>query len=215
MTDQIPAASYLEKDASVLSRNDQAAMTERLRRQMAAFRPWNEQEARDRDMMLALLDSPSVFTRGNQAVHFTASAWICDAERRRVLMAFHKIYQSWAWTGGHADGERDLLQVALREAREETGIIARPLTEDIFSLEVLTVDGHEKRGQYVPSHLHLNITYLLEADKTQKIRIKADENAGVAWFSLEEALEKCSEPWMRQRIYTKLNEKLRAFAAKE
>ena len=82
-------------------------------------------------------------------------------------------------------------------------------------MEVLTVDGHEKRGQYVPSHLHLNITYLLEADKKQKIRIKADENAGVAWFSLEEALEKCSEPWMRQRIYTKLNEKLRAFAVEE
>ena len=215
MTDHISAVSYLERDASVLSRDDQAAMTERLRHQMAAFRPWNEQEARDRDMMMALLDSPGVFTRENQAVHFTASAWICDAERRRVLMAFHKIYQSWAWTGGHADGERDLLQVALREAREETGIIASPLTEDIFSLEVLTVDGHEKRGQYVPSHLHLNITYLLEADKKQKIRIKADENAGVAWFSLEEALEKCSEPWMRQRIYTKLNEKLRAFAVEE
>ncbi len=70
----------------------------------------------------------------------------------RVLMAYHNIYHSWAWTGGHADGEKDLLSVAMREAREETGIkTVTPVMDQIFSLEVLTVDGHEKKGLYVPS----------------------------------------------------------------
>lgn len=184
---------------------------EALKKALLAYQPWNEQEKRDRKVMLDCLSMPKVFERENLLIHFTASAWICDPARQKVLMAYHKIYQSWAWTGGHADGETDLLAVALREAREETGAEAHPLSRDIYSLEILTVDGHEKRGQYVPSHLHLNVTYLLEADPNKKIRIKADENSGVAWFALEDALEKCTEPWMIQRVYSKLNAKLRAF----
>ena len=82
---------------------------------------------------------------------------------------------------------------------------------DLFSLEVLTVDGHEKRGVYVPSHLHLNVTYLLEADEFQRVRVKEDENSGVAWFGLREAVEASSEPWFRERVYGKLNEKLRVW----
>ena len=97
-----------------------------------------------------------------------------------------------------------------REAMEETGVTEiRVISEDIFSLEILTVDGHEKRGVYVPSHLHLNVTYLLEADEAEVLRIKPDENSGVRWFSLEEALAACSEPWMIERVYKKLNAKVR------
>ena len=85
----------------------------------------------------------------------------------------------------------------------------RAISEDIFSLEILTVDGHEKRGVYVPSHLHLNVSYLLEADEEEVLRIKPDENSGVRWFSLQEALAACSEPWMIERVYKKLNAKVR------
>ena len=176
---------------------------------LTEYRPWNEQEARDRDILLRALDaSPDPFTRENEIMHFTASSWIVNRERTKVLMAYHNIYNAWAWTGGHADGDRDLLAVALREAREETGVHAEPVTEDIYSLETLTVDGHEKRGRYVPSHLHLNVTYLLTADESESIRAKADENAAVRWFTLEDALKNCSEPWMVARVYGKLNQKL-------
>ena len=99
--------------------------------------------------------------------------------------------------------------MAVREVEEESGIGGvRPLSEDIFSLEILTVDGHEKRGLYVPSHLHLNVTYLLEADDTAAVTIKPDENSGVAWFTPEEAVAASTEPWFQERIYTKLNRKL-------
>ena len=65
-----------------------------------------------------------------------------------------------------------------------------------------------KRGSYVPSHLHLNVTYLLEADEDEVLRVKPDENSGVKWFSLEAALAASTEAWMVERVYRKLNEKL-------
>ena len=127
-------------------------------------------------------------------------------------MVYHNIYHSWSWLGGHADGETDLLAVAIREVKEESGIThVRPVSDEIFSLEALTVDGHVKKGKYVSSHLHLNITYLLEADSEEAVSIKEDENSGVGWFSPEEALEKSTEPWFVENVYSKLIKKAKKF----
>ena len=128
-----------------------------------------------------------------------------------VLMAYHKLYDSWAWLGGHADGDYDLAAVAEREAREETGLQDVTLVSgDILSLEILTVNGHEKKGAYVPSHLHLNCTYLLEADPHAPIRAKADENSQVGWIPFDEIPKKSTEVWFVKRIYAKLTERSRA-----
>ena len=183
-----------------------------IEQQIADYKPYNEQEAHDQAVMRQLLATqPDLFTRENQVAHMTASSWLLNATHDKVLMIYHNIYHSWAWTGGHADGDRDLLAVAKREAMEETGVTEiRAISEDIFSLEILTVDGHEKRGVYVPSHLHLNVSYLLEADEEEVLRIKPDENSGVRWFTPEGAIEASSEPWFRERIYKKLNAKLAA-----
>ncbi|MBP3210081.1 MAG: NUDIX hydrolase [Oscillospiraceae bacterium] len=176
-----------------------------------AFRPENEQEEADKKGILAFLAAnENAFKRDNTIAHMTASAWVVNHDRTKVLMVYHKIYDSWSWTGGHADGEENLLAVALREVTEETGVSSvTPVSKDIFSLEILTVDGHEKHGSYVPSHLHMNVTYLLEADEEEPLTVCEDENKGVAWFGLDEALSASSEPWFVQRIYRKLNEKLR------
>ncbi len=124
-------------------------------------------------------------------------------------MIYHNIYRSWSWTGGHADGEEDLRAVARREAQEETGIRnLKDAGELPLSVEILPVAGHEKKGRYVPSHLHYNVTYLFEADEDESVRVKPDENSGVGWFSPEEALKACSEAWMSERIYSKLIEKM-------
>ena len=181
--------------------------------ELEQYRPWNEQEERDRTELLRRLRSgEDLYTRENAAGHLTASAWVVSPDRRRVLMAYHNIYDSWSWLGGHADGDRDLLAVAAREVREESGLTAvRPVSRSIYSVEILTVDGHEKRGAYVSSHLHLNVTYLLEADPADPVRCKPDENSRVGWFGLEEAVAASSEPWFRERVYQKLNEKLAQF----
>lgn len=179
--------------------------------QMKAYQPFNEQEEKDKEFILFCLNHMEhIFTRENPVVHMTASAWIVNKDRTKVLMAYHNIYDSWSWLGGHADGEEDLLAVALREAREESGIQnVRPISEDIFSLEVLTVDGHVKRGKYVSSHLHLNVTYLLEAEEESVLTINEDENSALGWFTLEDALKASTEPWFVEHIYKKLNEKLK------
>lgn len=176
---------------------------------LKTYHPWNQQEEQDLlEILRRLGTGEELFSRENPA-HFTASAWVVSPDRKQVLMAYHNLYHSWAWLGGHADGEIDLLSVALREVREESGVAARPVSEAPFSVEILSVSGHEKRGQYVSSHLHLNVTFLLEADPTAPARCKPDENSQVGWLGLEEAVVASSEPWMRERIYKKLNAKLK------
>ena len=175
------------------------------------YKPMNEQEAHDKEQMLQfMLKNQDYLERKNQIAHFSASAWTVNKERTKTLMIYHNIYNSWSWTGGHADGEEDLRAVALRELEEETGVKnVRLISEDIFSLETLTVDGHMKKGVYVPSHLHFNVTYLVEADETETLTVKEDENQAVKWWTFEEALQACSEPWMVERVYRKLIEKCR------
>ena len=174
--------------------------------------PRDAQEETDKAVMLDCLSRfPDVYERSNLLFHVTASAWITNESRDRVLMVYHNIYDSWAWTGGHADGDRDLLNVALKEAREETGLLSvRPASERLLSIETLTVNPHRKRGKFVPAHLHLNGTYLLIADDAEPLRVKADENSAVAWFSPEEAIKACSELWMRP-VYQRLNDRMKSF----
>lgn len=173
------------------------------------FSPRCEQEERDRERMLeSMALFPDVLTRRNGILHFTASCWICNEARDRVLMAFHNLYRSWAWTGGHADGDGDLLRVALREAGEETGLLrVRPALPEPISLEILGVEGHRKRGEYVGAHLHLNLTYLLVASDRDALFAKPDENSRVAWMTPEEAVESSAEACMKP-IYEKLNARL-------
>ena len=180
-----------------------------LKEQIEGFEPYNEQERADKEIMLNLIDTyKDVLTRENKVCHFTASNWIVNKERTKVLMAYHNIYQNWAWTGGHCDGDSDLLRVALKEAQEETGIENfKVLSNGIYSLQIVSVDSHIKRGKYVPTHLHLDACFLLEADENEEIRAKLDENSGVKWVDIDKAVEITNEKQMKP-IYQKLNEKL-------
>lgn len=228
---------------------------ETLMDEIRLYQPWTDKETWEQKQILDFMGkNPDCLFRGNRIAHMTASAWVVNRQRTKVLMAYHKIYDSWAWLGGHADGEADLLQVAMKEACEEAGLrpanpilmkaglrpaaaepegraasggpatnegraaadqgpeaaagSLRPVREEIFSLETLTVDGHMKHGSWVPSHLHLNLTYLLEADEAEPLRINAEENTGVRWFPFEEALAASKEPWFVEHIYSKLIRKL-------
>ncbi|MBE6882722.1 MAG: NUDIX domain-containing protein [Ruminococcaceae bacterium] len=181
-----------------------------LKQQIENYVPVNEQEEKDKALLLEWLCEPEVFTRKNKKAHFTASAWVVNPARTKVMMIYHNIYNSWAWMGGHADGETDLLAVAEREAKEESGIEdIYPVSKDIASLEVVTVNGHEKKGEYVSAHLHLNVTYIFEAPEEQKLFVKPDENSGVMWIETDDIKNKSTEKWFIDRIYSKLIKKMK------
>jgi len=175
------------------------------REALRCYRPTCEQETVDRELMLSVCDREDILLRSNLFMHFTSSAWVVNPARDRVLMCWHNIYRSWSWTGGHADGETDLLAVALREVREETGLARLlPVRESPVSLETIGVQPHFRRGRFVPAHLHLNLTYLIEADDSEPVRAKPDENSGVRWMAPDEAVSTSREDCMRV-VYAKLN----------
>lgn len=181
-----------------------------LKEQIEKYIPFNEQEESDKELMLEYINTfNDVLTRENKMCHFTASNWIVNKDRTKVLMIYHNIYKSWAWTGGHADGDSDLLHVALKEAQEETGLSSLKLLSDgIYGIQIVTVDSHIKRGQFVSSHLHLDCCFLFEANEEDELRIKADENSGVKWIDINDTIKITNEEKMKP-IYEKLNNKLK------
>ena len=167
--------------------------------EIVRFTPKDGREVREREMILSLIarDGDAVLSRKNDFAHMTASSIIVSRDRKRTLMAYHKIYNSWAWTGGHADGESDFEAIARREAQEETGIVnLRLLGNGPASLEILPVWAHVKRGKHVGSHLHLNVSYLFEADDSLPLRIAQDENSAVGWIEVDSLCQRVSEPPM-------------------
>ena len=110
-----------------------------LKEQIENYIPYNEQEEKDKQTMIKYIDTfDDVLTRNNEFGHFTASSWVVNKEKTKVLMIYHNIYKSWAWPGGHADGKSDLLGTAIRELKEETGVEhVKVIDDNIFSLEII------------------------------------------------------------------------------
>ncbi len=174
-----------------------------------SYVPFNEEEEKDKALILDFIRTGlPLYGRENYA-HFTVSAIVLNRTRDQFLFVYHNIYNSWSWMGGHLDGDSDLKRVILKEVSEESGLKDIDfITDDILSVEVLPVSGHFKRGEYVSSHLHLNVTYLLEADSNAPLRIKTDENRGVKWFPLDMLTTVSNEKWFNEHIYNKLAEKI-------
>lgn len=175
-------------------------------KEIEKFKPLCEQEEKDKELILSAVmeKGTSILTRESELFHITVSGFTINEEKNKSLMVFHNIYDSWSWIGGHADGEKDFLTVAVREAKEETGIEhIYPASENMISLDVLTTKGHWKNGRYVAPHLHLNLTYLLIGDEKDSIRKKPDENKAVDWISFEDIEKKVTEPEMNV-VYQKI-----------
>ena len=176
------------------------------KKEVELYIPKDAREESEKREILTLMEREGdrLLLRECSYAHMTASSVIVNRNRTKMLMAFHKIYQSWAWTGGHADGDGDFEAVARREAQEETGIQnLKKLGAGAASLEVLPVWAHQKHGQMVASHLHLNVSYLFEADDTLPLRIAEDENSAVGWIPIAQLEEYVREKDMMP-IYQKL-----------
>ncbi|NMA85601.1 MAG: NUDIX hydrolase [Epulopiscium sp.] len=174
------------------------------------YTPYNEQEKKDKEVILHCINIfDDVLTRNNKVAHITSSAFIINETKDKVLMVHHNIYNSWSWTGGHADGEEDLLAVAVKEAKEETGVKnVQPVIADIFSLDILPVLGHIRRREYISSHLHLSVAYLVEVNEDEPLSVKPDENSNVQWIPLDKVEEYADEPHM-WKVYNKIISKMK------
>jgi 8-oxo-dGTP pyrophosphatase MutT (NUDIX family) len=148
---------------------------------------------------LDLLKSPRCFHRDHLPGHITGSAWIINKEKTKVLLVHHAKLNRWLQPGGHADGEEDVLNVALREAQEETGVNKfRLLQKQIFDLDIHPIPARKD----FPEHLHYDIRFLFEADEKEKI-VVSEESHDVKWISLTELVNYNPETSV-QRLAKKL-----------
>ncbi|MCL2354468.1 MAG: NUDIX hydrolase [Oscillospiraceae bacterium] len=182
-----------------------------LKKKIERYQPYNEQEEGDKQLILEYMnDFDNILTRDNKYTHFTASSFIVNKERTKMMVIHHNQFKAYTIPGGHADGESDLLGTAIREAKEETGIEnIVPVDNDIFSLEVFAIHGHMKNGKWVSSHTHLNLLYIFEADETEKIRIQEDENSDVKWVNIDNVAELHIGDWTRKYYINKAIDKLK------
>jgi len=122
------------------------------------------------------------FYRELMPAHVTGSAWVVNPDRTRVLMMHHKKLNQWFQPGGHADGDADIIRVALKETEEETGINAEHIKlvdGSIFDVDIHTIAPYGND----PEHEHIDIRFLLEID--DRIAVPGnDESHEVLWIDL-------------------------------
>lgn len=132
--------------------------------------------------------------------HLTGSAWVVNRAGDKALLLHHAKLQKWLQPGGHADGDFDLLRVALREAAEESGLTSLRSC----SLEIFDVDIHPIPAQgSTPDHLHYDVRFLLMADEQEQLE-ESDESRGLQWVLLDDLERLTEEPSV-----TRLREKWR------
>ena len=161
-------------------------------KQIVNFTPANEQEIQDKRIILDYIEKfpHNILLRENEFAHITSSGFIMNKSLDKALMIHHNIRNTWVWTGGHVDGDADFLHVAIKEAKEETGInTLTALIENIVSIDILPVFGHVRKNKYVSAHLHLSVAYILIASEEETLIVNEDENSDVSWFALDRFTE--------------------------
>jgi len=154
------------------------------------YQPYDQHE---RDMYETLVrfvaTEAKCFERGLQSGHITGSAWIIDHSHSRALLTHHFKLDRWLQLGGHADGDADILRVALREAHEESGLDdIKPLSQAIFDVDVHSIPA---RGME-PRHLHYDVRFLLEADADAPLVISS-ESKDLVWIPLMDIAQVTTE----------------------
>ncbi len=144
-------------------------------------------------------NSPDCFKRNCRPGHVTGSGWVLSHDRSRCLLVHHRKLNRWLQPGGHADGQSDLANVALREVREESGLTKLELPLSQGELVPLDIDVHviparsDTSGKVIEdAHEHHDIRFLIVAAKGQEL-VVSDESNDVRWFSHDELLEVTDE----------------------
>ena len=171
--------------------------------------PFDEQEKIDKEYFLKFINTyDDILTRDNIFGHFTASAFVVNKDKDKMIVVYHIINDGWIYPGGHSDGDNNLLSVAIREVEEETGLKAKVLDDKIFAIQANSVQSHFKNQKFISAHIHFDVIYLLEADDTIPLVYREDESKGVKWIPFENASDEGIVPFIRP-IHKKLIKKLR------
>lgn len=150
---------------------------------LAAHQPFTDEEAAMLARLREFVDTyADCFERSLQIGHVTGSAWILDRERSHTLLTHHGKLDKWLQLGGHADGDRNILRVAMREAEEESGLTAiTPISEAIFDVDIHLIPAR----RIEPEHFHYDVRFLLEADRHTPLKITS-ESKDLQWVPLEQ-----------------------------
>jgi 8-oxo-dGTP pyrophosphatase MutT (NUDIX family) len=151
-------------------------------RALTGYRSAFQQEQNFVDQFLTLVNHTNAYQRHHLPGHLTGSVWIVDTTREWVLLTHHAKLNTWLQPGGHADGDENMVQVALREAEEETGLKNfKLLQESIFDIDIHPIPQRKD----FPAHDHYDIRFLLQADKNEKYTV-SEESHDLAWIKLTE-----------------------------
>lgn len=156
-----------------------------LRKQLEFYRtPFEEESAFIADFNL-LTHDPLGYKREQLDGHFTASAWIVNKSRTHTLLTLHRKLGRWLQLGGHADGNENLIEVALKEAEEESGLTSLELVDStIFDLDKHIIPERP----HVKEHFHFDVRYLFEADINEPLVI-SDESVSLAWITFDSVVD--------------------------
>lgn len=151
--------------------------------QLTAHTPLTAEEAAMRARLAEFVSTyENCFERTLVIGHVTGSAWIVDRDRTHVLLTHHRKLDKWLQLGGHADGDSDVLRVAMREAEEESGLTSlQPVHRDIFDVDIHLIPARKTE----PEHFHYDVRYALEADRAEAIRL-SDESHDLRWVPVHE-----------------------------
>lgn len=148
-----------------------------------AYLPDNEQEKKHKEDMLSFLkENPDCFERSCLKGHFTGSSWLLSKDKQKALILHHKKLDKWLQLGGHCDGDNDVLNVAIKEAQEESGIInIIPLSNKIFDIDIHTIPARLD----VLEHLHLDVRFLLMVS-TDEDFVQNHESIALKWIHIDD-----------------------------
>jgi 8-oxo-dGTP pyrophosphatase MutT (NUDIX family) len=143
--------------------------------------PFDSDDAAARNSIARFVEAnEDCFERSLAEGHVTGSAWIVDASRSRCLLTHHRKLERWLQLGGHADGEGDVLAVAMREAREESGLSSlRAVSASIFDCDVHEIPARKAET----AHFHYDVRFLFEADAHEPL-VVSEESRDLAWVAL-------------------------------
>jgi len=129
-----------------------------------------------------LVNFENCYERRLLSGHITASAWIVDEMGGSALLVHHKKLHKWLQPGGHADGDENVISVAMKEAQEETGLKSLCfLHANIFDVDIHLIPQHKT----INTHFHYDIRFVFTADSNETL-VVSDESNSLQWFPLDE-----------------------------